>query len=242
MILFVEIFTAALIAGSLDTVVGFGGGLLLMPVLVLVMGSVDAVVVAPIIFLGWNIPRIALLREAINWRSVLLFSIGIVPGTILGALLLQWIDPSLLRVGIASLLIIFGAYYLVRLYAELPSLKTLSAWALPLVGFVSAIIGAILGAGHGPLQSIALSASDLSPHAVAATNGALGGITSLMRIAVYLIEGLFTPEIWTLGLVGAAGGWMGGVLGVRISRRTKDSTLELWIAVLLILAGVRMMF
>jgi uncharacterized membrane protein YfcA len=241
MIVFLEIFTAALIAGSLDTVAGFGGGLLLMPVLVLVMGSVDAVLVAPIIFLGWNIPRVVLLRESINWKSVLLFSIGIVPGTLVGTMLLKSIDPSLLQTAIALLLILFGAYYLLRLYAELPSLRRLSGWALPLIGFVSAVIGAILGAGHGPLQSIALSASALTPHAIAATNGALGGVSSIVRIGVYLIEGLLTSTIWTLGLVGAAGGWLGGVLGVRISRRTKDSTLELMIAVLLIIAGIRML-
>ena len=47
--LYLQIALAGLIAGTLDTVAGFGGSLLLLPVLVLIGGSKDAVLLAAII-------------------------------------------------------------------------------------------------------------------------------------------------------------------------------------------------
>ncbi len=44
---YLEIALAAMIAATLDTVIGFGGGLLLLPVLVMVVGSKDAVLLGP---------------------------------------------------------------------------------------------------------------------------------------------------------------------------------------------------
>jgi uncharacterized membrane protein YfcA len=240
--LYLEIALASLIAGALDTVVGFGGGLLLLPVLVLVVGSKDAVLLAALIPLGWNIPRIVLLRQWINWRVVGLFALGIVPGTLIGALLLDSVDPELLRRAIGGLLVLFGIYYVMRLYMDLPGPRGVKSWVFPIVGVLSGIVSGLLGAGHGPLQAGALIAADLPVREVSAINGALGGLTAAARVGSYGVAGLLHEGIWIPALVGIVGAALGAVLGIRLSRRSKDSTLELIVGVAIALAGIRMIF
>jgi uncharacterized membrane protein YfcA len=235
-----EIILASLIAGVLDTVAGFGGALLLVPILVLVVGSRDAVLLSALIPLGWNIVRIAMLREWINWRVVLLFSIGIIPGVLFGGELLTTIDTEILRRAIGAVLILFGAYYVVRLYFDLPSVTGLKPWAYPIIGLITGVIGALLGAGHGPLQSWGLAAGGLSPREIIANNGAIGGITALARVGSYAAQGILHKGLWLPAALGFLAGAGGAVYGVRLSLRSRDTTLELVIGAALLLAGVRM--
>ncbi len=238
---FLQIALASLIAGAIDTVAGFGGGLLLMPLLVIFAGSKQAVLLSALIPLGWNIPRIILLREWIGWRAVALFALGIIPGTYLGAMLLDLLNPHMLQLAIGLLLILFGVYYVLRLYVELPAPGGLRPWGYPIVGLVSGVVGGLLGAGHGPLQTGALAATSLSTREVAATNGALGGVTALARTVGYALQGQLDEGVMLYALVGILFAAGGAVIGVRVSRRTKDSTLELVIGLALVLAGIRMM-
>ncbi|MBC8145956.1 MAG: sulfite exporter TauE/SafE family protein [bacterium] len=237
---YLEIALAALIAGTLDTVAGFGGGLLLLPILVLTAGSRDAVLLSAIIPLGWNIVRIIMLRTWIRPRAVALFALGIVPGAIAGAFLFVDIDPDLLRRAIGIILVVFGAYYIVRLYFDLPAAPKISEWWFPFIGLASGIVGSVLGAGHGPMQSAGLTSAAFAARDVAATNGALGGLTAVARLAGYAAAGSLHESLWIPGLIGVVAGAIGAVIGIRISRKSKDTTLELVIGGAMVLAGIRM--
>jgi uncharacterized membrane protein YfcA len=237
-----EIVLAALIAGTLDTVVGFGGTLLLLPVLVLVAGPELAVLLSAIIPLGWNLVRIGVLGKLLDFRAAALFAVGIVPGALVGASIFDRVDPDALRVAIAVTLILFGAYYVIRLYVELPEMKGWPKWTFPVAGFVSAGISAILGAGNGPIQTMTLAASDMTPRAITATGGLLGLVTAVSRIGSYAIGGQLRSEIWIPGAMGFLGAGLGAVMGIRLARRAKDSTLELVIGGALLLAGIRLFF
>jgi uncharacterized membrane protein YfcA len=239
---YLEIALGALIAGTLDTVAGFGGVLLLLPILVLASDSRDAVLLSAIIPIGWNLVRIYFVRSWIHPRIALLFAAGIIPGAILGAWLFAGIEADLLRRAIGFLLILFGLYYIVRLYMDVPELPRIRHAWFPVVGLVSGAVGAILGGGHGPMQSAALSAAALAPREVVATNGVLGGITALARLAGYAFTGELHGALWIPGAIGLVAGSIGAIIGIRLSRRGKDSTLELIIGAALVLAGVRMIW
>ena len=77
------------------------------------------------------------------------------------------------------------------------------------------------------MQSAALSAAALSPREVVATNGVLGGVTAIARLAGYAFTGELHSALWLPGMIGLVAGAIGAVIGIRISRRGKDSTLEL---------------
>jgi uncharacterized membrane protein YfcA len=240
MVTFVEIALAALIAGLLDTVAGFGGGLLLLPILVLLVGSMDAVMLTAIIPLGWNLMRIALVHQWIVRRAALLFAIGILPGTYLGASLLNDVDPDMLKTVIGVLLIIFGIYYIIRLYFDLPHMKAPGEWSFPIAGVIAGGISALLGAGNGPIQSWAFAAASIGPREISATNGLIGTITSFGRIISYGLQGMLHEGLIVAGIVGIVAAAAGSFAGVRLSLRAKDSTLELVLGAAILLAGVRM--
>src|SRR5512133_2071259 len=235
---YLEIALAALIAGTLDTVAGFGGVLLLLPILVIVAGSRDAVMLSALIPLSWNLARVVILRPYVRWMPTALFALGILPGALLGAWYFAGVDPDTLRVAIGALLILFGIYYVVRLYVDLPQMRSLASWWYPIAGLVSGAIGAILGAGHGPLQTWTLAAGGLGPREIVATNGALGAITAIARLIGYAVSGTWNDTIWLPAGIGIAAGVAGALIGIRVSRRAKDSTLELIIGVALVLAGI----
>jgi uncharacterized protein len=237
---YLEIALGALIAGTLDTVAGFGGVLLLLPILVLAADSRDAVLLSAIIPLGWNVVRIAMARSWVRPRVALLFAAGIIPGAIVGAMFFAEVDPDMLRRAIGCLLILFGLYYVARLYVELPQPPPIREMWLPFVGVISGAVGAILGGGHGPLQTAGLSAAALTPREIVATNGVLGAVTGLARLAGYAFAGELHGALWIPGAIGIITGSLGAVIGIRLSRRGKDSTLELIIGTALVLAGVRM--
>lgn len=239
---YAEIAIAALIAGTIDTIVGFGGALLLLPILVLVVGTLDAVLLTALIPLGWNIPRIVLLRNWIDWNKTLWFAIGIIPGALFGGQLLEQLDAGAVRIGIGCVMVLFGGYYILRLYVDLPNERLPGLWVLPVVGLLTGGISAWLGAGNGPLQTWALDASGLNAHQAAATNGALGGITAAARCLAYGLAGELHSGLILTAIAGIAGAVGGALIGVRYARRAKDSTLELVVGLAIVLAGVRMFF
>jgi uncharacterized membrane protein YfcA len=238
---YLVIALASLIAGTLDTVAGFGGTLLLLPVLVLKIGGRDAVLLSSLISLGWNITRVMVMPRSVNWRAVWLFTIGILPGALVGAYLFQGVDPSILNLAIALTVILFGAYYILRLYVELPALKGGKPATFPLFGLVSGIAASVLGAGNGPIQVWGMSAAAMTPREIAITGGALGAITGVARLFGYGVAGQLHAGLWIPGAVGLIMAIGGSLLGIRLSLRSKDTTLELVIGLVLVLAGIRML-
>lgn len=236
-----QILLASLLAGILDTVVGFGGGLLLLPVLIMILGGTDAIVLTALIPIGWNAVRVPILRSLIDWRVTGLFLLGVLPGTFIGAWGLTIIDPLLLRGWIGGFLVALGFYHILRLYVEIPYPKIRADLVYPIVGLLAGTLTAFLGAGNGPLQSWSMSADGLLPRVVVAINGVLGLATGFLRMIAYGIEGLLDDVPWIAGAVGLLGAVLGAIIGIRLSRGTADSTLKLLVGVAIILAGGKLL-
>lgn len=242
MIELVQIAVAALIAGALDTIVGFGGGLLLLPVLVATVGSTDAVILSAVIPLGWNVGRLPLLRSSIDLRSTGMFALGILPGAFVGSLFLDNVNPDHLRTAIGILLVVLGGFHVVRLYVEIPFPHLRKQILYPLIGLIAGAIAGLLGAGNGPLQSWTMSAVGEVPRVAVAVNGVLGLATGGIRLVAYWINGLLIDFPWFAAGLGFAAALLGSLAGVRLSRRTSDSTLKLLIGLVIVIGGIRMFF
>ena len=74
-----------------------------------------------------------------------------------------------------------------------------------------------------------------------AVNGALGGITGIVKLLAFWSEGLLKDMPWSTGFAGLAAGLVGALIGIRISRKTADSTLKLLIGAVIIIAGIRLL-
>jgi len=82
------------------------------------------------------------LRHALNWSRTWPFLLGGAPGVAIGALLLQWANPSHLRTGIGAFLVLYAIYGLARPTFKLERVNT----AMDIgVGFLSGVLGALSG-------------------------------------------------------------------------------------------------
>src|SRR3954470_22126846 len=84
------------------------------------------------------------LRQALNWRAIWPLSLGTTIGIPIGVLLLTYLNPAYLRVGVGVLLVLYAIYSLAR-----PAIKPMKIGAAPDIGigFVNGLVGGLTGLG-----------------------------------------------------------------------------------------------
>ena len=98
-----------LAGGTVSGAAGFGGALLLLPVLTLTVGAKAAVPILTVAQLLGNLSRAGFGWREIRWRPALLFSAGAVPASVLGSRLFVALPSGLiLRLIGVFLLIVVG--------------------------------------------------------------------------------------------------------------------------------------
>ncbi|MBL8948156.1 MAG: sulfite exporter TauE/SafE family protein, partial [Myxococcales bacterium] len=131
-----------LVAGVLTTLAGMGGGLFLLVALGLVYGPHVALAVTTPALLVSNLHRAWLFRADVDWRMARLVALGVMPGAIVGALLL----PALPDVVVAALFTASTGFALLRATGRVridPKPRWITAYALA-IGALAATSG---GAG-----------------------------------------------------------------------------------------------
>lgn len=100
---FLVAFAAATISGA----AGFGGALLLLPILVATVGPMYAIPLLTIAQMIGNLSRAGLGYKHIHWKPVVLFLLGVIPLSILGALSFVQLPKDLVTRAIVAAILIF---------------------------------------------------------------------------------------------------------------------------------------
>lgn len=203
-----------LMAGTLTTIAGQGGGLLLLLALSALVGPRDALAITAPALLCGNLHRAALLRRFLDRALAFRMMIGTVPGAILGGFAAGLVPAWGLRV---ALVVMTG-------FAVAKALGWLRL-QIPRRAFVPAglAIGVMTGTsgGAGVLLAPLLLSTGLSGRAFVATTAALAASMHVGRVVGYAGLGFFSG-----GLVGTtaavtvaifAGNWLGGRLLAALS-------------------------
>src|SRR6185436_15254494 len=82
---YVFILAVGLVAGTIGGIVGFGSSILLMPVLVIVFGPLQAVPIMAIAAILANFARIVVWWREVDWRTCFAYSATAMPFAALGA-------------------------------------------------------------------------------------------------------------------------------------------------------------
>ncbi len=148
-----------LIAGTIRSFTGFGGGLVLAPLLSLFMTPTDMVVVVLLLNFLTSVQSVPNTWSTTDWKMVFSLSIPALFGVPLGVWLIEWLDPQLIRrligvivAGLAALMLIGWKYQGRRGKVQ-----------DCVVGVTSGALTAIAGVGGPPLVLYLLSAKDISP-------------------------------------------------------------------------------
>jgi hypothetical protein len=232
------LFALGLMAGSVTTLAGAGGGLLLLLALSAMLGPAAALAVSsPALFFG-NLHRAVLFRRSVSWGHARAFAVGAFPGAVAGALVTALIPPrwiQALLVG-ATLLSIARAVGWLR-FGTRPS------WITPAGAVIGTLTGS--GGGAGTLAAPLFLSMGLAGEAYVGTTAVSGVAMHLGRLAGYGLGGLLTAERIALGLFVAVAVLVGNAMGRRLRRFTErwpSGLLEHFVlvgCVLLTLSGLR---
>lgn len=156
---FLLMCVAVLIAGTIRSFTGFGGGMVLAPLLTLFMTPTDMVVVVLLLNFLISLQTIPGTWRTTDWRLVFSIVIPALFGVPLGVLVIEWMDPVLIRRLIG---VIVGGVAAIMLYGwkYKGGRGPVQDW---IVGITSGALTAIAGVGGPPLVLYLLNAKNISP-------------------------------------------------------------------------------
>ena len=203
---------AAVFAGATASIVGFGIGSILTPLLAVELGVETAIAVVALPHFAATLLRAWRMRRSVD-RSVLVrFGLWSTVGGLMGALFYARLGGTVLSVVLGLLLVLTAIADLAR-WSERWRPSGPAVW---LLGLASGIFGGVAG-NQGGLRAAALNNFGLSPTAFVATSTAIGVLIDIARTPVYVIRA--GHELWShAGLIGLliTGAVIGTLAGERI--------------------------
>lgn len=206
------VFLLAVVAGATASVVGFGIGSLLTPLLALRLGTDVAILVVAFPHLAGGLLRGWRLRRWVDLSILARFGVVSALGGLAGAFLFARLAADLLTPLLGALLLLTALSGLTgRLKRWRPQGPIV--WIL---GGLSGFFGGVVG-NQGGLRAAALAAFGLAPTVFVATSTVIGLAIDAVRIPVYLYGGWAALlEQWTTALVAVLGVVAGTLLGERL--------------------------
>lgn len=247
-------------AGLLAGLLGVGGGLIIVPVLVLsfaAQGIANEVQMhlavgtslATIIFTSLSSIYAHHRRGAVEWSALRKMTPGIVVGALCGALVARWL-PTL------SLRYLFGAFELFVAVQMALSLKPAphrslpGRWGMGAAGAVIGSLSALVGVGGGTLTVPFLLWCNVTIQRAIATSAACGLPIAIAGAAGFVISGWGHQQLpeWSSGylywpaLLGvAAASVLLAPLGARLAHSLPTAVLKQLFALLLLGLALRML-
>ena len=231
------LFVAAVVAGAIASVAGFGIGSVLTPLFAASVGTKLAVAAISIPhFIGTAI-RFWRLRASVDRRVLWSFGITSAAGGLVGALLQSRAASRQLTIVFGALLIFVGISGLTGLAQRMRFHGPL-AW---IAGALSGMFGGLVG-NQGGIRSAALLGFDLPRDAFVATATAIGLFVDVARMPVYIA----TQHAALLSLsleiaIAIAGVIVGTLFGTRLLKRIPEKTFRVVVSVLILGLGIYML-
>lgn len=228
LLLFIVGFISAVISGA----AGFGGALVLLPILTSIVGVKTAVPILTIAQLFGNASRVWFGRRELKWKPIFFFLLTAIPFSIFGSYLFTDIDSHKIKFGIGIFLIVLVIYRRAGIKKiRLGTNGMLFGGAL--TGFLSGLIGSA-----GPLGAAFFLELNLTAVAYVASEAFTALIMHLTKTIVYQKYALIgITELYYGIFIGTAmilGSWVGKKLIEKLSRAKFILLVEL----LLILSGL----
>ena len=246
-----------LLVGVLVGLTGIGGGMLLLPLLISVLGVPPIVAVGSdaVINFVTKIGAGALhwRQGNVNWQLVFNLACGSIPGAIVGVSVLAWARAAygagvngLLRAAIGVLLITISLAYLAKFRSAMssaslpPSHPTGYRFGIVLIGFIAGTLVGLTSIGSGSVILLLLLVFyGFAPATLVGTDIVhavlLAALTSVLQYNLGNVDfALVFPVL--LGSV------PGGILGAQLTRQVPAPRLKQVLCVLLIVVGTRMLW
>jgi len=230
LILFVSAFLAAAISGA----AGFGGALLLLPLLTHMVGVTEPVPLLTVAQFVGNLSRAGFGFSQIRWRPVLVFLATAIPFAILGAFSFMALSKPLVIRLVGAAILGFVLVKLPGLAAFKPSNRLLLGGGAA-VGLLSGLVGSA-----GPLGAAVFLTLNLPPVAYIASEAvtAIGmhAVKTLVYGSALHLGASFWPLAMALGLAMVLGTWA----SKRVIERMPAVWFRRFVGALLVVIAIQM--
>jgi uncharacterized protein len=246
----------AMLSSILGVLSGLGGGVLLIPFLILInieLHAAMAVSLISIMTLSLSTALTATGKQYTNLKMGIFLETGAVIGAIMGALLTSIIAKPALSILFGAMLIFaaFSSYRRMKIEKEedpiskqiLDSISfakkknLLQGWGL--MGIAGALSG-ILGIGSGALKVLVMDQILNMPYRVStATSNFMVGITVAASIGIYFAKGYVDLAIIFPVVSGSI---LGSFLGSKILAKARISSLRILFILVILLLAIEMFY
>lgn len=256
--------------GTLGTLIGAGGGFILVPFLILFFPhlkpeSITAISMA-VVAVNATTGSLAYMRsKRIDYKAGFYFAIATIPGSILGVLTTKFIPKHQFDI-LFGIVLIMLALFLIFKKKNSAENQTINTKGLThqqltdkdghefsysynmrngiilavVVGFFSPLLGIGGGVIHVPAMVEWLH---FPVHIATATSHFILAIMSTVSVIVHFIEGSYSdPKIVQMTLALILGVVPGALLGAKLSKKVKGTFIIKALAISLALVGLRILF
>lgn len=261
------IFFVSIFAGFLGSLLGLGGGIIVVPILSLVIGidikyAVAASLVA-VVATSSGAAASFLKDHLTNLRLAVILEVGTVVGAIIGFLIATYINSQVLYTLFGCILVFSGIMMFKKKSdvrsdvdhpwskklnlsgsfteknGELINYKIANVPAGLFIMFIAGILSAVLGIGSGIFKVLAMDGMMKVPMKVSsATSNFMIGVTAAASAGAYFIRGDIKPEI--AGPV-AVGIIIGSFFGAKVMPKMPTVIIKRIFVVVLLIVAVQML-
>ncbi|MCX6639408.1 MAG: sulfite exporter TauE/SafE family protein [bacterium] len=258
------------VVGAFGTLIGAGGGFILMPILVLLFPREDreiltSISLAVVFFNALSGSWAYFRKRRIDFKSGLLFSTATIPGAILGAITTEYLSITLFDIIFGVLMLIIAIVMVVKPPIHNPTANVVRSHRFtyttylieasgcshrisynPVVGIgVSFFVGylsSLLGIGGGIVHvPFLVMYLDFPVHIATATSHFMLAIMALAGTVVHILNGTFTHGLYRTVLL-AAGVLIGAQVGARLSDQVTGAWIMRGLALALGFVGLRILW
>ena len=228
---------AAIVAGAIASISGFGIGSILTPLLATVYGTKLAVAVVSVPHLVGTALRFSFIYKHVDRKVLLSFGVASAVGGLTGALLHVWLRSVWLGYILGALLVFAGIMGLTG-WAQRMRFGGAVAW---IAGVLSGGFGGLVG-NQGGIRSAALQGFGLQKEAFVATATGIALAVDFFRMPVYAAtQWRDVAAVWLVLLIAIVGIVVGTLLGQPVLRKIPPATFRAVVAAIILLLGIWML-
>lgn len=211
-----------LIGSAMQRISGMGLGLIAGPVLMIILGPVEGILVVNVLAFANAGATTLTVREYVDWKKFALIASVLILGSIPAALLVREVSGDLLQVLVGALLLValaattFGKKYIPTVSGKTPALVAGVAG-----GFMNTLAGIA-----GPAITVYAQASRWPQQSFSATLQPIFMVAGAISFGTKMFAGAGSLSdtnwlIWPVGVIGMALGlWLGVMLSKKVPRES----------------------
>ena len=233
MLIPIAVIAAALVASILAAVAGFGGAVIMLPVLVWAFGIQDAIPILTVAQLIGNLSRVIFNKRELRWPVVWRFALGAVPAAVIGGIIFATAPAAAL----VRLLGVFLIVMVVYRHTHWGKRARLTLRGFVPLGAASGILSAVLGT-VGPFAAPFFLSYGLIKGAYIGTEAMTAVIMHITKLGVYGSYSLIGIHTLLIGVAIGAVMILGTYVGKRLLNKVPESIFPHIIEGTMLVAGM----